>query len=190
MAKLNIGDPAPPFNLPNIDGKKYSLDDFKDKKLLVIIFTCNHCPTAKAYEDRIIKIQNDYADKGVQIVAINPNDDKAYPEDSFEQMKIRAREKGFPFPYLRDEDQSVALAYMPLRTPDVYVFDESRRLRYRGAIDDNWKEPDKVTVNYLKEALDALLNGKDPNVKEVQAVGCTIKWKEEIWPKVQQQYKP
>ena len=177
MAALKIGDPAPSFNLLGIDGKYHSLEDFKDKKVVVVMFSCNHCPTVKAYEDRFVEFQRDYGDKGVILIAINPNDDKKYPEDSFENMKIRARERGFNFPYLRDETQEVARAYGAERTPEVFVLDEKRILRYHGRIDDNVYEPDKVRHKYLRDAVDAILEGREVPIKETEPVGCTIKWK-------------
>ena len=177
MKTLKIGDLAPGFCLPGVDGKDHSLEDFKDKKVIIVMFSCNHCPTVKAYEDRFVELQGDYRDKGVVLVAINPNDDKNYPEDSFENMKIRAREKGFNFPYLRDESQEVARAYGAERTPEVFVFDEKQTLRYHGRIDDNVYEPKQVRQPYLRDALDALLRGRKVPLEETEPVGCTVKWK-------------
>ncbi|HID91192.1 TPA: thioredoxin family protein, partial [Candidatus Bathyarchaeota archaeon] len=171
---LRIGGPAPGFRLPGVDGKDYSLDDFKDKKVIIVMFSCNHCPTVKAYESRFVELQRDYGDKGVALIAINPNDDKRYPEDSFENMKIRAKERGFNFPYLRDESQEVARAYGAERTPEVFVFDERRILRYHGRIDDNVYEPDQVRRSYLRDALDAILEGSEVPLEETEPVGCTI----------------
>ena len=166
-----------PFHLPGVDGKDYSPDNFADKEVLVIIFSCNHCPYVQAWEDRMIQIQRDYADKGVQLIAISANDPEQYPDDSFPKMKERAQEKGFNFPYLFDETQEVARAYGAERTPEVFVFDRDRRLRYHGAIDDNYEDPNAVQRHYLREALDAILAGKDPEITETPPVGCTIKWK-------------
>jgi len=177
MRTLRIGDPAPSFRLPGVDGKSYGLEDFKGKKVVIVMFSCNHCPTVKAYEDRFVELQRDYKDKGVVLIAINPNDDKRYPEDSFGNMKIRAREKGFNFPYLRDESQEVARAYGAERTPEVFVFDEKRTLRYHGRIDDNVHEPNQVRQHYLRDALDAILGGREIPLKDTEPVGCTIKWK-------------
>ena len=175
---LPIGTPAPPFSLPGTDGKTYTLDDFADAKALVIVFTCNHCPYAKAAEDRLIRLQADYADRGVRIVAINPNDDRAYPEDSFDEMKKRAKEKGFNFPYLRDETQEVARAYDAACTPDPFVFGPDRKLVYNGRIDDNWKDETRVTRHDLREVLDAVLEGREPRLPEVvPSMGCSIKWR-------------
>lgn len=175
---LPIGTPAPPFSLPGTDGKTYTLDDFADAKALVIVFTCNHCPYAKAAEDRLIRLQADYADRGVRIVAINPNDDRAYPEDSFDEMKKCAKEKGFNFPYLRDETQEVARAYDAACTPDPFVFGPDRKLVYNGRIDDNWKDETRVTRHDLREVLDAVLEGREPRLPEVvPSMGCSIKWR-------------
>lgn len=141
------------------------------------MFSCNHCPTVKAYEDRFVEFQRDFKDRGVVLIAINSNDDKKYREDSFENMKIRAREKDFNFPYLRDESQRVAKVYGAERTPEVYVFDEERLLRYHGRIDDNVYESDQVRQRYLRDAVDAVLEGRKVSVEETEPVGCTIKWK-------------
>ncbi len=174
---LKIGFPAPDFILTGIDDKKYSLESFKDKKAVVIIFSCNHCPYVQAYEERILKMQNDYATKAVAVIAINSNEDVNYPDDSFENMKKRAAEKNFNFPYLRDEDQSVARAYDATHTPEIFLLDAERKLAFHGKIDDNWQEPDKVQNHYLQDALDELLAGKEISVPETFTIGCTIKWK-------------
>ena len=174
---LKIGSPAPDFNLPGIDNKKYSLASFKDKKALIVIFSCNHCPYVQAYEDRIKQIRKDYQNKGVEVIAINSNEDKGYPEDSFENMKKRAADKKFNFLYLRDEDQSVARAYDATHTPEIFLFNGDRKLAFHGKIDDNWQEPDKAKNHYLKDALDELLAGKEISVPETFTIGCTIKWK-------------
>lgn len=173
---MKIGDPIISFNLPGVDGEDHSLEEYNDKRVVVVMFSCNHCPYVKAYEDRFVEIRRQYADKGVVIVAINPNDDSVFSEDSFENMVIRAREKGFNFPYLRDEDQSVAKAYGAEKTPEVFVFDERRVLRYHGRIDDNAWNPKRVKVHYLRDALDALLDRRAVPVEETSPVGCTIKW--------------
>lgn len=177
MRTLKIGDPAQDFRLPGVDGKDYGLEDFSDRKVVVVMFSCNHCPTVKAYEGRFIELQHEYEEKGVALIAINPNDDKQYPEDSFENMKIRAREKSFNFPYLRDESQKVAKAYGAERTPEVFVFDKERILRYHGRIDDNVHEPNQVHQRYLRDAIDALLEGKEVPLEETEPIGCTVKWK-------------
>ena len=174
---LRIGERAPDFHLKGVDGKTYSLESFRDKRVLVVIFSCNHCPVVKAYEDRMIAIQRDYEPQGVQLVAINSNDDKAFPEDSFDNMVKRAREKGFNFPYLRDETQEVARAYGPTVTPEVFVFDEARTLVYHGRIDDS-KDPNSVTRHDLRNVLDSLLRGEKPPITETRPFGCSIKWRE------------
>ncbi len=175
--RLYIGSKAPNFYLKNVDGNFYSLESFEDKKALLIIFSCNHCPYVQSYEDRIIQIQNDYKDKGLQIAAINSNDDIFYSEDSFENMIKRSREKNFNFPYLRDETQEVARNYSATFTPELFLFNDERELIYTGKIDDNWKEPNRIRNNYLRNALDEYFNGKEISVPETFAFGCTIKWK-------------
>lgn len=173
---LKIGLMAPDFNLPATDGKKYSLNTFADKKALVIVFSCNHCPYVQAYENRIIEIQKDYA-KDVQVVAISSNEDENYPEDSFENMKARALMKKFNFPYLHDETQNVAKAYGATHTPEIFLFDKERKLVFHGKIDDNWQEPNAVRSKYLRNAIDELLSGKQISVPETFTIGCTIKWR-------------
>lgn len=174
---LKIGDPAPAFSLPGTDGRTYSLDGLADKPVLVVVFSCNHCPYVQAYEDRLIAIQRDYVGRGVQVVAINSNDDANYPEDSFEQMMARAQAKGFNFVYLRDASQDVARAYSATHTPQLFVFDRARTLCYTGKIDDNWQNPKAVTRRYLRDTLDALLSNRTPADAQTHAIGCTIKWK-------------
>jgi len=183
---LAIGDSAPDFKLPGVDGRDYSLKDFADAKVLVVIFTCNHCPTAQAYEERIIKLATDYKDKGVAVVAISPNDPKAvrldelgYTDlsDSFAEMKLRAKSRKFPFPYLYDGDtQKTALAYGVLATPHVFIFDQERKLRYVGRIDD--AEVKTVKSHDARNALDALLAGKSVPVEKTRVFGCSTKWAE------------
>ncbi len=175
--KLKPGSHAPDFNLVGTDDKNYSLSSFTDKEALVIIFSCNHCPYVKAYEGRMKELQKDYADKGVAVVAINPNDAVNYPEDSFEEMKKRAKSEGFNFVYLRDEDQSIAKAYDATHTPEIFLFDKDRKLAFHGKIDDNWQDPNKVENHYLRDALNELLEGKEISVPETFTIGCTIKWK-------------
>jgi peroxiredoxin len=176
MSALQIGDPAPGFRLPGVDGRTYSLEEFSAKPVLVVIFSCNHCPYVQAYEDRMIAIQKDYQDRGVRFVAINSNDDANYPEDSFNAMVERANTKVFNFPYLRDAKQEVAKAYGATHTPQLFVFDRARKLRYTGKIDDNWQNPKAVKRQYLREAIDALLGGTVPAEAQTHAIGCTIKW--------------
>jgi len=175
MLKLN--DQAPAFNLRGVDGKMHSLDELKGQKGVAVIFSCNHCPYVKAYEDRMIQLAKEYQPKGINFVLINANDPVKYPEDSFENMIKRAEEKGYPFPYLHDETQEIARAYGAERTPEVFLFDSELKLRYHGTIDDNWEDASKATKHYLKDALEALLIGQEPPVPETAPVGCTIKWK-------------
>ncbi|MGH8067221.1 MAG: thioredoxin family protein [Candidatus Entotheonellia bacterium] len=177
MAALKLNEQAKPFTLPGVDGKTHALSDYKDKEALAVIFSCNHCPYVKAWEDRMVQIQADYASQGVQLLVINANDVNTVPDDSFPKMKERATEKGFNFPYLFDESQAVARAYGAERTPEVFVFDKQGRLRYHGAIDDNYDNPRAVKDHYLRAALDAVLGAKPLSVSDTQPVGCTIKWK-------------
>jgi peroxiredoxin len=183
---LKIGSPAPGFSLPGVDGQKYSLESFRDAEILAIIFTCNHCPTAQAYEDRIKRLAADYKKK-VAVVAISPNDPAAvrldemgYTDlgDSLDDMKIRAKDMEFNFPYLYDgADQKVALAYGPVATPHVFVFDRARKLRFVGRID-NSDDPKRVTTHETRDAIEALLAGKPVAVEQTKTFGCSIKWAE------------
>lgn len=183
---LEIGDRAPDFQLPGVDDKEYSLKDFADSKLLLVVFTCNHCPTAQAYESRIMQLHADYKDKGVALVAISPNDDKAvrldelgYTDvgDSFDDMKVRAKQRGFTFPYLYDgETQKTSAAYGVMATPQVFLFDGERKLRYVGRIDDS--DVRTVTSHDTRKALDALLAGKPVPVEKTRTFGCSTKWSE------------
>lgn len=177
MSKLKLGDPLIAFDLPGVDGKRHTAQEFSDKEILAIIFSCNHCPYVQAWEGRMIDLQDEYASRGVQLVAINANDPGKYPEDSFAGMQQRAKEKGFNFHYLHDESQRVAHAYGAERTPEVFLFDGSRTLRYHGAIDDNYDDPSAVHQHYFQDALEALLTGAEPEVASTPPVGCTIKWK-------------
>jgi len=175
VSALGLGAPAPDFDLQGVDDRGYSLASFSNKPVLVVIFSCNHCPYVKDYETRMVSIQSDYAAKGVQLVAINSNDDKAYPEDSFPQMVKRAKERGFNFPYLRDESQKVVEAYGGVCTPHVFAFDSRRLLRYRGRIDDS-RDQSKVTSPDLRNALDDMVAGKSVRVPDTRPFGCSIKW--------------
>jgi peroxiredoxin len=185
IASLPIGAAAPDFNLPGVDGKNWTLKDFADAKILVVVFTCDHCPTAQDYEERIKSIVTDYKSKSVAVVAINPNDPKALRldelawtdlSDSFPEMKLRASDHQFNFPYLYDGDtEMVAKAYGPVATPHVFVFDAERKLRYAGAIDDS-QRVDHVKKHYLRDALDALVAGNAPTVTQTKVIGCSTKW--------------
>ena len=173
---LAIGEAAPDFTLRSVDGRDRGLADFADKPVLIVVFSCNHCPYVQAYEDRLIAIQREYGGRGVQIVAINSNDDRSHPEDGFDRMVTRAAERRFNFPYLRDATQAVAIAYGATHTPQLFVFDRERRLRYTGKIDDDWQHPEAVTRRYLRDAVEALLARRDPAEPSTHAIGCTIKW--------------
>jgi thiol-disulfide isomerase/thioredoxin len=182
---LAIGAAAPEFKLPGVDGRDWSLADFADAKVLAVVFTCNHCPTAQAYEERIKQLVTDYANKGVRLVAISPNDPKSvrldelgYTDlgDSFAEMKARAKDNAFNFPYLYDGDtETVSRAYGPVATPHVFLFDAERKLRYAGRIDDSERES-LVNVRDLRDAIDALLAGRQPDPAQTRVFGCSIKW--------------
>ncbi len=175
---LTIGNRLIPFRLKNVDGRIASSDDLASgKKALAVIFSCNHCPYVQAWEDRMIALGKTYQPKGVAFVLINANDPKKYSEDSFPEMVIRAKAKGYPFPYLHDEDQGIARAYGATRTPEVFLFDSQGILRYHGRIDDNYENPQAVRSHDLREALEAVLTGKSPLTADTPPVGCTIKWK-------------
>jgi len=159
-----------------VDGKTYSLHDFSGAKILVVVFSCNHCPYVQAYEDRMIAFESEYGPRGVHLVAINSNETKNYPEDAFEEMVKRANGKKFNFPYLRDDDQSVAEAFGATHTPEFFVLDSERRVRYHGKMDDNYQNPSGVKRRYVQEAVDALLGGMPVTEPETHSIGCTIKW--------------
>ncbi len=175
--QLPMGTDIIDFKLPATDGKEYSPSDFADKKALVVVFMCNHCPYVKAVIDRLISVQADYADKGVQLIGINANDPTEYQEDSFDSMKKWVNEIGINFVYCQDESQEVAKAYQAQCTPDIYVFDEQRKLAYHGRIDDSWQHPEAVQKHDLREALDAIISGKSALEAQNPSMGCSIKWK-------------
>tara|TARA_Y100000310_G_scaffold319253_1_gene374307 strand:+ start:564 stop:1115 length:552 start_codon:yes stop_codon:yes gene_type:complete len=175
QTKLNIGDSAPDFTLKGVDDKDYSLQDFSDKKLLVVVFMCNHCPYVQAYTERIIKLQEEFKEQ-VAFVGINSNDENLYPEDGFDKMVVYARIRGFNFPYLWDSDQAVAKSFDAQCTPEIMVFDNERKLRYHGRVDDNYQDSNSVKEHYLKDAIDALLSGGEVSKPNTHAVGCSIKW--------------
>ena len=172
---VKLGSVAPYFNLPDTSGKNLSIEDF-DSELLVIVFTCNHCPYAKAVEDRLIKLGKEYKND-VDFVLISSNDSENYPEDSPKKMAERHAEKGYPFPYLFDETQEVAKAYSAVCTPDIFLYNSDRKLEYRGRIDDNWQNPEQVERKELKMAIEAVLNGKTVDFEQKPSMGCNIKWK-------------
>ena len=174
---IKLGSEAPSFELPGIDGYDHSLDEYDDAKLLVIVQSCNHCPYVQAWEDRLSAIATDFAYEGVRVVAVNSNDVSRYPEDSFEEMKARAAARSFSFDYLFDEDQSLARALGAERTPEVFLFDSERKLRYHGAIDESRDEA-AVIQSYLRDAIDALMAGDEPPVTETDSPGCSVKWKQ------------
>ncbi len=169
--------PAHDFHLPGVDGKMYSLESFSAKKVLAIIFMCNHCPYVKAVLQRLIDLQNDFSDKGVQLAGINSNDAVKYPDDSMDNMKITAEEKNISFPYLFDESQNTARDYDAVCTPDIYVYGEERKLLYRGRIDDNWEKPENVKTSDLRNAIECILSGRQIDSNQISSMGCSIKWK-------------
>lgn len=173
---LELGAECPPFDLPGTDDRTHALASFTDE-LLVLIVSCNHCPYVIAYEPRIVALAKSYQPKGVGFIAVNANDATRYPDDGMEAMKARANERGFPFPYVRDDSQALVRALGARFTPEVYVFDRARKLRYHGRIDDNHRDESRVTSRDLVLALDALLAGGEPPVAETTAFGCSVKWK-------------
>jgi peroxiredoxin len=177
MSSLSIGGKAIPFSLPGVDDQEHALADYAGKEAVVVVFSCNHCPYVRAWEDRMVQTQADFAGKGVQLIAINSNDADNYPDDSFPKMRERAQQKGFNFPYLFDKSQEVARLYGAERTPEFFVFDKAGVLTYHGALDDNYEDPGAVKSQYLSDALEAVLAGQSPSTAETPAVGCTIKWK-------------
>lgn len=175
-----VGNKAGDFTLKNVDGKMVSLADYQEAKGFIVIFTCNHCPYSKLYEDRIIALDAMYSDSGFPVIAINPNDPALQPEDSYPLMQERSKEKGFTFPYLFDETQEVARAYGASRTPHVFILSKEEGdliVKYIGAIDNNSKDAADASEKYVEDALNALISGNDPEVNYTRAVGCTIKWK-------------
>ena len=175
---LEVGDKAVEFNLLNVDGEYVSLDDYQDREGVVVIFTCNHCPYAQAWEQRIIDIHRNYAGKGYPVVAINPNDSSVVADDSYSAMQERAEKRNYPFPYLLDAKQNIFPAYGASKTPHVYLLENQEnefRVRYIGAVDNNYKDADKVTETYLADAIDALIAGEKPNPEKTKAIGCSIK---------------
>jgi len=173
---LPLGSKAIDFHLPGVDGKMHGLADYAEKPVVAVTFWCNHCPYVQAWEQRVIEVQKDYNAKGVQVIAINSNETINYPTDDFSHMVERARDKRYPFPYLRDETQEVARVYGASRTPEFFVFDRDRVLRYHGAPDDNHESPARVTKRYLRDALDSILAGKQPPAPETPPKGCSVKW--------------
>ncbi len=174
-----IGDVATDFKLKNIDGKMVSMSDYEEAKGFIVIFTCNHCPFSVMYEDRIIELDQQFKEQGYPVLAINPNDDKAYPEDSFDNMIVRAEEKGFTFPYLHDETQEIAHQYGATKTPHVFLLQKENKeliVKYIGAIDDSTRGRD-IEEKYVEMAIQQIIEGKDVDPATTKAVGCSIKWK-------------
>jgi peroxiredoxin len=173
---VSVIETAPAFDLPGVDGRNHSLDEYADADVLVLVQLCNHCPYVLAWEGRINDLQRSYEDRGVRIVAISSNDAEEYPADSFEKMVEHAREAGYTFDYLYDESQDVARSLGSERTPEAFLFDADRRLVYHGAVDDN-REEAEVTTHYLRDAIEAALAGEAPPIADTPPVGCTVKWR-------------
>ncbi|MBL7128778.1 MAG: thioredoxin family protein [Ignavibacteria bacterium] len=176
-SKSDINSPIIDFTLMGIDDRNHSPDEFDDKDVLIIIFICNHCPYVKAVMDRFVAFREKYKAKGVQLIGINPNDTVTYPQDSFDNMKLFAEEYSMNFPYLIDDTQETAKNYDAVCTPDIYVYDKDRKLKYRGRFDDNWQDEKSVTTNDLEKAVELILQGKDVDFKQIPSMGCSIKWK-------------
>ncbi|WP_026705903.1 thioredoxin family protein [Flavobacterium soli] len=173
-----LGDAVEDFSLKNVDGKKVSLKDYKDAKGFIVIFTCNHCPYAIAYEDRIIALDKKYSKLGYPVIAINPNNPEKQKDDSYDLMKVRAKEKGFTFPYLFDDGQKIFPKFGATKTPHVYVVQKTAKgnvVEYIGAIDDNYEDEKAVKQTYVQNAVDALLQGKEVPIRQTKAIGCSIK---------------
>ncbi|MFD0965005.1 thioredoxin family protein [Pseudofulvibacter geojedonensis] len=173
-----IGDLATDFSLMNVNDKKVSLSDYNTAKGFIVIFTCNHCPFSVAYEDRIIALDKKYIKQGYPVIAINPNNPESYPTDSFDAMKVRAKEKGFTFPYLFDDGQKIYPQYGATKTPHVFVLQKQEKgnvVKYIGAIDNNYQDASAATEHYVANAIDALLIGEEVVVKKTKAIGCSIK---------------
>ena len=182
MAELNVfhlhpGDPAPDFSLPGVDGATHTLHEFDEKRFLLVVFWCNHCPYVQAWESRMIDLGRRFGPKGVGVVLINANDDKSYPDDRLERMVERSRGKGYPFPYLRDDSQETAHAYGALVTPHPMLFGPDRRLLFQGRIDDQHDRPEAVRHRYLEEALEAAVAGRPITQPELPVLGCSVKWR-------------
>lgn len=177
QSALQLGHPAPYFSLPATDGKIYSLSDFSDAAALIVVFTSNHCPYARAYEQRLCAFSDWCKERNAALVAICSNDGVLFPEDSFDQMIEKSRNLNFAFLYLQDESQSVARAYDAAATPEAYVFDSGKKLRYHGAIDDNHADADRVEHHYLRDAVLAILDGLSPQPAQTPVLGCSIKWR-------------
>jgi peroxiredoxin len=177
--KISMGEPAKAFSLKGVDDKIYTLESFNESRVLVLIFMCNHCPYVKAVWQRLIDLQRRFKNMGVQFVGINANAaNDVYEEDSFENMKREFEERKMDFPYLLDADQKVSREYEAQCTPDIFVYDEQRKLAYHGRIDDNWKDETKVTKHELAEAIETILKGEKVSEPQHPSMGCSIKWVE------------
>lgn len=174
--KIELGEKLKSFSLPNVVGGNFSTEDLNDNEVLCVLFICNHCPYVKAIEDRLIALGKHFQNTDVKMVAICSNDPSEYPEDSPEQLKARALEKSYPFPYLFDSTQQVAKNFGAVCTPDIFVFDRSQNLFYRGRLDDSWRDPAKVSREELKEALELALKNKTSPETQNPSMGCSIKW--------------
>jgi peroxiredoxin len=174
-----IGVPCPDFRLPAVDGTTVSRDDLASAPVLVVMFICNHCPYVKAVEDRLLRLARAFEPRGARFVAICSNDAESYPDDAFDKLRDRWREKSYGFPYLHDGSQATARAFDAVCTPDIFVYDGARRLAYRGRIDDSWKDESKVTRHELADALEALLTGGKPAAAARPSMGCSIKWRQQ-----------
>lgn len=174
--EAKLGAQCPDFNLPSVDGHQYKLSSFEQSKALVVMFICNHCPYVKAVEDRILKLARELIPQGAAFIGICSNDPSEYEEDSAENLLRRWKEKEYPFPYLHDSTQAVAKSFDAVCTPDFFVYDQARKLVYRGRLDDNWKEAAKVTRRDLKSAIEKVLTDQPPLERQHPAMGCSIKW--------------
>ena len=171
-----IGQPCPQFSLPGVGGNTYSLESFAAAKVLAIMFLCNHCPYVKAVEQRLLDLARELQPMGVGFVAICANDATRYPQDSFANLRRNWLEKHYPFPYLHDAEQIVAHRFAAVCTPDFFVYDEARKLAYRGRLDDNWQEPDKVQQQEMRRAILEILAGQPVSGEQIPSMGCSIKW--------------
>ncbi|MBF0493216.1 MAG: thioredoxin family protein [Deltaproteobacteria bacterium] len=175
---LNLASPLPAFHLKDaVSGQNFDLNSFSDKKVLVILFICAHCPYVQAVEDRLVELRKDYEGRGVQLIGICSNDASAYPDDSPENLRTRALDYNYGFPYLIDETQEIAKNFGAVCTPDIFVYGRDRKLAYHGRIDDNWKDATQAKRHELREALDDLLSGHTPLAQQMPSMGCSIKWK-------------
>jgi len=174
---LGIGDTAPDFKLKSTSGEMVSLDSYKDAKGYIVVFTCNHCPYAVMYEDRLVALHKKYNAMGYPVIAINPNDPEVKPDDSYDNMIVRAKEKGFTFDYLLDEGQKVYPMYGATKTPHVYLLNKEKQVKYIGSIDDSPRDAGAVEEKFLENAISALEKGKNPDPATTKAIGCSIKVK-------------